>query len=72
MPWSAQIHTAFHVCRITQELPRVSQNFDYGDFTLCVGTFQVLHLFLEQSHVGVLQPRRQVSGLGSSAFARHY
>ena len=24
------------------------------------------------SHIGVLQPRRQVSGLGYSAFARHY
>ena len=44
MPWSAQIHTAFHVCRITQEHPRVALDFGYGDFTLYVGTFQVLHL----------------------------
>ena len=44
MRWSAQIHTAFHVCRITQELPRVPLDFGYGDFTLCVGTFHFLLL----------------------------
>ena len=44
MRWSAQIHTAFHVCRITQELPRVSLDFGYGDVTLCVGTFHFLLL----------------------------
>ena len=43
-PWSAQIHTAFHVCRITQGLPRAVSDFDYGGFTLCAGTFQTLHL----------------------------
>ena len=44
MPWSAQIHTAFHVCRITQELPRASLDFGYGGITLSAGTFQFLHL----------------------------
>ena len=44
MPWSAQIHTAFHVCRITQEHPRVLSDFEYGGITLCAGTFQFLLL----------------------------
>ena len=56
MPWSAQIHTAFHVCRITQEHPRVSLDFGYGDFTLYVGTFQVLHLSIEIPHRGPTTP----------------
>jgi hypothetical protein len=56
MPWSAQIHTAFHVCRITQGHPRVSLDFGYGDITLCVGTFQVLHLSIEIPHRGPTTP----------------
>ena len=44
MPWSAQIHTAFHVCCITQELPRVLSDFDYRGFTLYAGAFHLLHL----------------------------
>ena len=56
MPWSAQIHTAFHVCRITQGLPRASLDFGYGDFTLSVGTFQVLHLSIEVPHRGPTTP----------------
>ena len=47
MRWSAQIHTAFHVCRITQELPRASLDFGYGGITLFAGTFQFLHLSIE-------------------------
>jgi hypothetical protein len=47
MPWSAQIHTAFHVCRITQELPKASLDFGYGGITLYAGTFQFLHLSIE-------------------------
>ena len=56
MPWSAQIHTAFHVCRITQEHPRASSDFGYGDFTLFVGTFQVLHLSFEVPRRGPTTP----------------
>ena len=56
MRWSAQIHTAFHVCRITQELPRVSLDFGYGDFTLYVGTFQILHLSIEIPRRGPTTP----------------
>ena len=57
MRWSAQIHTAFHVCRITQELPRVSFDFGYGDFTLCVGTFHFLLLSIEIPRRGPTTPR---------------
>ena len=57
MRWSAQIHTAFHVCRITQELPRVSLDFGYGDITLYVGTFQFLHLSIEIPRRGPTTPR---------------
>ena len=56
MRWSAQIHTAFHVCRITQELPRASLDFGYGDFTLYVGTFQILHLSIEIPRRGPTTP----------------
>ena len=56
MPWSAQIHTAFHVCRITQEHPRAPLDFGYGDFTLYVGTFQVLHLSIGIPHRGPTTP----------------
>ena len=44
MPWSAQIHTPFHVWRITQELPRAFSDFDHGGITLCAGAFQLLDL----------------------------
>ena len=57
MRWSAQIHTAFHVCRITQELPRASLDFGYGDITLSVGTFQFLHLSIEVPRRGPTTPR---------------
>jgi hypothetical protein len=56
MPWSAQIHTPFHVWRITQGHPRVTLDFGYGDFTLCVGTFQVLHLSIVIPHRGPTTP----------------
>ena len=56
MRWSAQIHTAFHVCRITQELPRVSLDFGYGDFTLYVGTFHFLLLSIEIPRRGPTTP----------------
>lgn len=46
-PWSAQIHTGFHVSRATQDTPRPSQNFGYGSFTLSAGAFQILFLFIE-------------------------
>ena len=56
MRWSAQIHTAFHVCRITQEHPRASLNFGYGGITLFAGTFQFLHLSIEVPRRGPTTP----------------
>jgi hypothetical protein len=43
-PWSARIHTEFHVFRITQELPRAFSDFDHGGFTLSAGAFHLLDL----------------------------
>ena len=57
MRWSVQIHTAFHVCRITQELPRASLDFGYGGITLFAGTFQFLHLSIEVPRRGPTTPR---------------
>ena len=56
MPWSAQIHTAFHVCRITQEHPRVFSDFDYGGFTLYAGAFHLLVLSFEVPRRGPTTP----------------
>ena len=56
MRWSAQIHTAFHVCRITQEHPRVSSDFDYGGFTLCAAAFHLLHLSFKIPRRGPTTP----------------
>ena len=44
MPWSAQIHTKFHVHRITQEIPRRAPVFGYGSLTLYGAIFHSLHL----------------------------
>ena len=55
--WSAQIHTTFHVCRVTQGHPRVRSDFGYGDFTLCVATFQKLHLSSRIPRRGPTTPR---------------
>ena len=56
MPWSAQIHTPFHVWRITQELPRVLSDFDYGGFTLYAGAFHLLHLSFKIPRRGPTTP----------------
>jgi len=54
--WSPRIHTPFHVWRITQELPRVGSDFDYGGFTLCAGAFHLLHLSLPIPRRGPTTP----------------
>lgn len=56
MPWSAQIHTPFHVWRITQEHPRAGSDFDYGGFTLYAGAFHLLHLSLPIPRRGPTTP----------------
>ena len=42
--------------RITQELPRASPDFGYGDITLYAGLFQVLHLSVEVPRRGPTTP----------------
>ena len=54
--WSPRIHTPFHVWRITQELPRVLSDFDYGGFTLCAGAFHLLHLSFKIPQWGPTTP----------------
>ncbi len=44
--------------RITQELPRASSDFGYGDITLYVGTFQFLHLSVEVPRRGRYNPEQ--------------
>ena len=56
MPWSAQIHTPFHVWRITQEHPRASLDFGHGGITLFAGTFQFLNLSIEVPRRGPTTP----------------
>src|SRR4029077_7470251 len=49
-PWSAWLHTKFHVHRITQEIPRRAPVFGYGPFTLYGAAFQKLHLTFALPH----------------------
>ena len=56
MPWSAQIHTPFHVWRITQEHPRASSDFDHGGFTLFAAAFHLLNLSFKVPHRGPTTP----------------
>ena len=58
--------------RATQDTPRASRDFGYGDVTLYVGTFQFLHLSLLVPQRGPTTPEHKCSGLGSSVFARRY
>lgn len=44
------------MCRITQEHPRVSLDFDYGGRTLYAGAFNLLHLSAEIPHRGPTTP----------------
>ena len=69
--WSAQIHAKFHVHRVTQGTFRLAVVFNNGALTLCGALFQALCL-TRLHHVKALQPRRKTSGLGTSAFVRHY
>ena len=72
MRWSAQIHTKFHVHRITQEIPRRALVFGYGSVTLFGAIFHSLHLTSALPHRAPTTPLNKLSGLVSSAFARHY
>ena len=56
MPWSAQLHTGFHVYGITQGTTRFTLVFDYGPVTHFGRPFQSVRLTFA-FHVVVLQPR---------------
>jgi hypothetical protein len=56
-PWSAWIHTKFHVHRITQEIPRRARIFDYGPVTLSGAIFHSLHLIVALPHRAPTTPR---------------
>jgi hypothetical protein len=55
-PWSARIHTEFHVFRITQGLPRADQIFEHGPVTLFGASFQTLTLTISVPYRGPTTP----------------
>ena len=55
MPWSAWIHTKFHVHRATQGTTRLTLVFGYGAVTLFGLTFQTV-LLTVAFHVVALLP----------------
>ena len=56
MPWSAWIHTGFHVYGATQDTFRAAGGFGYGSVTLWGAIFHSLHLPVAVSHQGPLTP----------------
>ena len=60
MPWSAWIHTGFHVYGATQDTTRSAFVFNYGAVTLFGPTFQTV-LLTTAFHIVVLQPRQDKS-----------
>ena len=60
MPWSARIHTGFHVYGATQDTTRSFSIFNYGTVTRYGHTFQSVRL-IYGFHIVVLQPQRDKS-----------
>ena len=60
MPWSAWIHTGFHVSGATQGTTRSARILSYGTVTRYGHTFQSVRLILT-SHIVALQPRQDKS-----------
>ena len=56
--WSAQIHTRFHVSRVTQDTPRLSLVFEYGTITLSGRSFQNVLLTFEMPRWSPTTPGR--------------
>ena len=46
MPWSAQIHTGFHVYGATQDTTKFVRIFNYGTVTRYGHTFQSVRLIV--------------------------
>ena len=57
MPWSALIHTGFHVSGATQDSTRACRDFGYGAITLFRGSFQILLLSVQVPHRGPTTPQ---------------
>ena len=55
MPWSAWIHTGFHVSRATQDTTKLALVFEYGAITLYGSSFQTIFL-TSLYYIVVLQP----------------
>jgi hypothetical protein len=55
MPWSAWIHTKFHVHRATQGTTRSDRAFEYGAITRCGRPFQTV-LLAFSFHIVALLP----------------
>ena len=53
MPWSARIHTEFHVYGATQDTTRFDRTLNYGTVTLFGHTFQSVNLVVT-FHIAVL------------------
>jgi hypothetical protein len=56
MPWSAQIHTGFHVYGATQDTTRANRVLSYGTVTRYGHTFQSVRLTFLVSHRGPITP----------------
>ena len=56
MPWSAQIHTGFHVYGATQDITRANRTLNYGTVTRYGHTFQSVRLIVMVSHRGPTTP----------------
>ena len=71
--WSPLIHTGFLVSRTTQDTADAVAGFAYRVITVSDRPFQTVRL-PAPLYYAVLLPRlcRNRTGLGSSAFARHY
>ena len=72
--WSPQIRPGFLVSWVTQVSIRLPSHFAYGTVTLYGYDFHRILLCSVLSLSWILLPRRcrNIVGLGSSAFARHY
>ena len=56
MPWSAQIHTEFHVYGATQDTTRADRALNYGTVTRYGHTFQSVRLAIAISYRGPTTP----------------
>ena len=56
MPWSAQIHTGFHVHGATQGTTRYNRVLNYGTVTRYGHTFQSVRLTQLSPHCGPTTP----------------